>query len=357
VLPALGGALTDSTVRVRLLYLVYQVGKLLHFALLLVGFRRFVRGPSPKPLLPRAGAWAIALAVTSVAIAPTLDGILVVQAAWAVGCLVAAALQLLRLPPSRRTLGTLLTAGMLITMGVAWMAHGVAFGLHAAGLQTRLATSLDHLLRYNSFLDLMLQMLLAYGMVLLLMEDAHRELDAAHSRLEIAYDRLRAEATQDALTGCLNRRAFAAGVGLERARADFGAVALLDLDNLKRVNDKAGHAAGDRLICHFAQVLHHGLRPTDTLYRWGGDEFLVVMPGARAAHVDPRLRKLIEDAEPLDAPARCSVEASIGCANYSGAETLATAIEEADANMYHDKRAKKRDVRASSGSGSGSWRR
>lgn len=342
LLPEIGGAaFGERALPVLLLYFVYQLAKLLHFALLLVGFRRLVHGRSPKPLLPSALAAAVVLAAVSVAAAPNLDAIVVVQAPWAVTCLLAAALVLVKLPRSRRTLGTLLTTGVLVAMAAAWLAHGIAFGLHAAGVQSAVAETIDGLLRYNSFLDLLLQMLLAYGMVLLLMEDAHRELDAAYSRLEIAYDRLRAEATQDALTGCLNRTAFAAGIGLERARGEYGAVALLDLDNLKRVNDKAGHAAGDRLLCHFAQVLRTGLRPADTLYRWGGDEFLVVMPGARADAVYARLSKLVESAPPLVTPIACTLEASLGCADYSGAESLAAAIENADGWMYREKRAKK----------------
>jgi diguanylate cyclase (GGDEF)-like protein len=357
VLPALGGGLDDRALSVRALYLVYQLGKLLHFALLLVGFRRFVRGPSVRSMVPAAVTLAVLLAVGSTLVARDLDGILVAQAVWAVTCLTTAAGLLLRLPRSRRTLGTLLTAGMLLTMAAAWVAHGVAFGLHAGGVEGGIAGAVEGTLRYNSFLDLLLQMLLAYGMVLLLMEDAHRELDAAYSRLEIAYDRLRSEATQDQLTGCLNRRAFAAGVGLERARGDFGAVVLLDLDNLKRINDATGHAAGDRLLCHFAEVLRRGLRPADTLYRWGGDEFLVVLPGARAARVEPRLRTLIEEAPPLVSPAAATLEASLGCADYSGEESLAAAIEEADRLMYSDKRARKHGLRSSGATASGSWRR
>ena len=341
LLPALGGTFGDRTLTVRLLYFVYQLGKLLHFALLLVGFRQLVHGPPSRQLLRTATIGALAVAVASVAVSPGLSPILVAQAPWAIACLVAAATVLLRLPRSRRTLGTLLTASTLIATAATWLLHGVAFGLAAVDDGAPLARALAPLLRYNSFLDLLLQMLLAYGMVLLLMEDAHRELDAAYSRLEIAYDRLRAESTQDSLTGCLNRLAFAAGIGLERARGEFGAVALLDLDNLKRVNDKAGHAAGDRLLCHFAQVLRTGLRPADMLYRWGGDEFLVVMPGARAASVHTRLRSLVDAAPPLVSPVAAALEASIGCADYSGAEDLAAAIEHADSWMYREKRVKK----------------
>src|SRR5690606_8465066 len=103
----------------------------------------------------------------------------------------------------------------------------------------------------------------------------------------------------DALTGALNRRAFQEGVGLDVARASFGSVAVIDLDNLKAVNDRFGHTAGDQLIRHLVAVLRDELRPTDRLYRWGGDEFLLVVPGVKAADAAERLERAIQAARPL----------------------------------------------------------
>ena len=67
------------------------------------------------------------------------------------------------------------------------------------------------------------------------------------------------------------------GVGQEMVRAGFGTAVLADLDNLKVVNDRHGHPIGDKLIRRAADVLRSTLRPYDKLYRWGGDEFLLLL--------------------------------------------------------------------------------
>ena len=117
--------------------------------------------------------------------------------------------------------------------------------------------------------------LLGYAMVLVLMEDSKREFDDAQAELRVTHDQLRRAALYDSLTDSLNRRAFAEGVGLEMVRATFGTVVIADLDNLKLVNDRHGHMAGDQIIRRCADVLRATLRPYDKLYRWGGDEFLL----------------------------------------------------------------------------------
>jgi hypothetical protein len=104
------------------------------------------------------------------------------------------------------------------------------------------------LVSLNSYFDLTCNVLLGYAMILVLLEDAKRELDAAQSELRMTHDQLTRAALVDSLTDALNRRAYNEGVGLDMVRATFGTVVLADLDNLKMVNDQYGHAAGDRVI-------------------------------------------------------------------------------------------------------------
>jgi diguanylate cyclase (GGDEF)-like protein len=194
--------------------------------------------------------------------------------------------------------------------------------------------------QHNSYLDLLLQVLLGYGMVVVLLEDAKREADDAHAQLAVAHDELKRVALHDSLTGALNRRAWSEGTGLEVARASFGTAVMLDLDNLKTVNDRHGHAAGDELLRRVTQALRHAVRPSDRLFRWGGDEFLLLMPGARANDARRRVERVVADSNAGleggdDAPLR--LQLSIGTAEFSGGEDLDAAVEHADAAMYEEK--------------------
>ena len=97
---------------------------------------------------------------------------------------------------------------------------------------------------------------------------------------------LKTEARVDALTGLLNRRGFEERFAVEVARATRAgarlAVVTFDLDHFKRVNDERGHEAGDRALAALAAVIRDRARAGDLAARWGGEEFVVVLPGAEA---------------------------------------------------------------------------
>jgi diguanylate cyclase (GGDEF)-like protein len=97
---------------------------------------------------------------------------------------------------------------------------------------------------------------------------------------------------------------------------------------------------------HFASVLRSGLRPSDKLYRLGGDEFLVVMPRAVASIAGPRIQELIATAPSLkvaDSGAFIKLRASVGTANFSSVENIEIALHEADRSMYAHKRASRNE--------------
>lgn len=149
-----------------------------------------------------------------------------------------------------------------------------------------------------------------------------------------------AMAQTDALTGILNRRGWDTIVADAQERVDsFGdpvAVAVIDLDGLKRVNDSLGHSAGDELICRAAGALTKVTTPEFRVARYGGDEFMVLANGLVPADAAGGFAKF---AEALD---RVGVQASMGVAAAEpGLKTVAEAIEEADATMYDVKQAKK----------------
>jgi diguanylate cyclase (GGDEF)-like protein len=156
----------------------------------------------------------------------------------------------------------------------------------------------------------------------------------------------------DELTGLKNRRAFNTALGTEidkAARYDRPfSLLMLDSDDLKNVNDRFGHAIGDKLIITIAKVVQESLRKTDFLARFGGDEFVVILtetPRDRAIEVAERIRASVENTSFSSEGERVASTISIGIACFSrdsdsGEEMLARA----DKNLYESKRKGKNAV-------------
>lgn len=162
-----------------------------------------------------------------------------------------------------------------------------------------------------------------------------RELEV--NRLSRELDRVLVESMQDPLTGLRNRRGWDEAVQQEEARTrrlgSPAAVLAIDLDNLKAVNDRLGHAAGDREIARIGKILERTVRGMDTVARLGGDEFLVLAPEtgqSGAAQLVDRLSQALQAA---------SVSASIGWAVRKPSETLNDTFTRADRHMYDIKAA------------------
>ncbi|HEU4994866.1 MAG TPA: GGDEF domain-containing protein [Gemmatimonadaceae bacterium] len=332
----------DSSAVVRTLYLVYQVGKLSSFALFVAGTAMYVTGSRMARARNYVFVAALIYALGSLfGSSGDLTQLVVWQAPVAVVSLGACAALLFTLPPSRRTLGSVAGAAAFSALAALWLVYGIAFGLRAGAPPWPVWS--ESIVRFNTYLDLLLNISLGFAMVVLLMEDAKREVDDAQAELRVAHDQLRRAALYDPLTDSLNRRAFEQGVGLEMARGTFGTVVIADLDNLKSVNDSLGHAAGDRLLRLCAELLRSTLRPYDKLYRWGGDEFLLVIPSARAVDVEQRLGLVLGQAEPIAVAsgAKVRLEVSLGAADYTSAESLEDSIQIADQAMYRHKHTRK----------------
>jgi diguanylate cyclase (GGDEF)-like protein len=323
------------------LYLVYQLGKLGYLGLLVTGTAMYVTGSRLEG--PRRGLAVIAVSYAVASLIGSgmdLNRMVVWQAPVAVVALGACSALLFTLPPSRRSLGSIAGGSAFAGLATLWLLYGIAF---AAADTPRIAEWSRLVVRFNPYFDLMLNTSLGFAMVVLLMEDAKREVDDAQAELRVAHDQLQRAALYDTLTDSLNRRAFTQGVGLEMARGTFGTVVIADLDNLKAVNDQHGHAAGDRLLRQCADLLRSALRPYDRLYRWGGDEFLLVIPSARGAEVAIRLNEVLGRAEPLVVGSGHSVvlQVSLGAADYTSAEQMEASIEAADEEMYRNKSSRK----------------
>ncbi|MBU6486269.1 MAG: GGDEF domain-containing protein [Burkholderiales bacterium] len=156
----------------------------------------------------------------------------------------------------------------------------------------------------------------------------------AHDRLAERMERL---ATVDELTGSLIRRAFIekaeAVIAAAKASATPLALAILDIDNFKGVNDRYGHAAGDRALAHFAAVVSRSLRHGDLFGRLGGEEFAILFPATRkdeAWQMTNALRGAIAAAPCEHAPSTFSA----GIDEFGPRDTLASVMARADAALY-----------------------
>lgn len=163
----------------------------------------------------------------------------------------------------------------------------------------------------------------------------------------ITRERVRGElqyrAVHDALTGLLNRRGLTQWIDeLKAERTSNRAVMFLDLDNFKSINDKYGHAVGDELLIHVASEMTANTRPTDTVARIGGDEFVIVTADTNLEVVDKVLAKRVFDAlaKPftLSNGVSWAGAASIGVAAWPAGSDFTRALELSDAMMYNAKK-------------------
>jgi diguanylate cyclase (GGDEF)-like protein len=173
---------------------------------------------------------------------------------------------------------------------------------------------------------------------------AHAVVALQNARLHGMVER---QALVDGLTGLANRRACSDALHAETARAERLetplAVVLADLDGFKDVNDAYGHAVGDEVLRIFADALRETLRESDVAGRWGGEEFLLLLPGADeegAAHLAERVRFALAERSLPSAP-DLRVTASFGVAEFAGHPSAEQLVAAADDALYRAKRAGK----------------
>ncbi len=159
------------------------------------------------------------------------------------------------------------------------------------------------------------------------------------------FQRLETEATTDPLTGLPNRRAFEQALAQEMARSRryrrTFSLLMVDLDGFKTINDTYGHPVGDRVLTQMAAVFHRTLRTTDFVARYGGDEFIVLLPetGAHQARwVAEKLRRAVEEHAWIALPQGIRLSLSVGVATFpDDGEEAEELLTLADQRLYATK--------------------
>jgi diguanylate cyclase len=190
------------------------------------------------------------------------------------------------------------------------------------------------------------------------------ELESKVLALEGELRRLSSEVSTDALTQVANRRGLTQAFEMERARAERAggglgsdaattlsggaassksglAVALIDIDNFKKLNDSLGHSAGDQALKTLAAAVRERLRPVDHLARFGGEEFVVLLPGTEVKEAQQaltRLQRSLTEALFLHEGREVFVTFSAGVTQWRTGETLEASLERADEALYEAKR-------------------
>ncbi len=181
--------------------------------------------------------------------------------------------------------------------------------------------------------------MLAMGQLITLLDEIRVEVEDGNAALSRALSSLEVAAKVDALTGLHNRYAFYTLTDGFRNRADQANIVILDLNNLKRINDTFGHHNGDRALLSVAQRLREVARAQDYVFRWGGDEFVLLLFGMSAEKARDRVTRMqppqaldiMETHDPVP------LALSWGIAPFNPLDVDGS-LRQADAQLYAQKR-------------------
>jgi diguanylate cyclase (GGDEF)-like protein len=323
----LASFLIPSPAMARVTAFVYPAGKTAFAILFVIGARdHLLRGMEARFNVQRltlmVAAWSIIIGLFAQELALVQLG----QAAMVGSIFLYGALSVLMHPRVARSRW----------LGWAMLAEGLLF-LHYVPLLIPVvwfSIPLANYLRYPSFFDAGAELFLALGALVALESSVTQHLTHLNDELVASQDRLRQLVDLDPLTNLSNRRGFREEV--DRRRGQDSTLIFLDIDNFKEINDRYGHQVGDECLRRLAQELTRAFRPEDALFRWGGDEFLVISKNLDPSSANERVEALraIMKSE-TDGVPHCFISAGISL--LPPGRDPDSALKEADERMYADK--------------------
>jgi diguanylate cyclase len=183
-------------------------------------------------------------------------------------------------------------------------------------------------------------------------KNENKKLHIQCSQLETELAKITNVLQHDPLTGALNRRGMTETFKHEESTASRQktplSICMLDLDNFKLVNDIHGHLAGDLVLIHLVGVLNESLRPHDTIIRYGGEEFLIIMPnttGKDGVDVMNRAQEALTNRGFTNKDTAISLSFSGGVAQWTKGESMLDLVSRADKKLYLAKHSGKKCIK------------
>jgi diguanylate cyclase (GGDEF)-like protein len=237
--------------------------------------------------------------------------------------------------------GRVLLSGSFLIWGGASVL--MAYALGRFGLPERMPS----IVQYGSFLAMFLEMMIAVGIIILLFEASQMQLAEEMHQLVSSDEQLKEMGIRDPLTGLYNRHYFNDVIRRElaRTRRHGGAlsVLLIDVDRFKEINDVRGHAIGDEVLQFVANYLAACVRESDLVFRWGGDEFLILLTQADEASAAQKAEELSRSLPHIPGAEQLQPTLSVGWATHHSNSEFPKTLAEADARMYEMKLNRKKE--------------
>ena len=214
------------------------------------------------------------------------------------------------------------------------------------------AALVSEMLQYAHFFEMFLEMTVGVGIIILLFEASQAQLQQEMQRLVESDSQVKEMGIRDRLTGLYNRHYFNDVIRRELARSRRHAAALsvllIDVDRFKEINDVRGHGVGDEVLQFVANYLTACVRESDMVFRWGGDEFLVLLTQADEASAAQKAEELGRSLPHIPGAAQLQPTLSVGWATHLPKAEFPKTLAESDARMYEVKlrRKKEREAKA-----------
>ena len=239
------------------------------------------------------------------------------------------------------TAGRLLLSSSFLLWGVEEAVIGFAY------LRFRDPATLPEMLQYGNFATMLLEMMVAVGIIILLFETSQARLAAEMEQLMHSDQQLKEMGVRDPLTGLYNRHHFNDVIKRELANVRrYGislSVLLADVDRFKEINDIKGHQMGDDVLKFVSNYLTSCVRESDFVFRWGGDEFLILLPRTDEGSAAQKAEELARRLPTIPGVEQLQPSLSVGWATHRMDAEFPTTLAQSDARMYEMKLRGKRE--------------